>query len=238
MFIRRLGASTSGACMSLCLYVALTCAPGSAAAEPEAQTTVRHATRSNAFPSHHFQWRAHTPEALQLSFNFGLVQLELGGLNLSFELRWKRLWVAYQHGMWLTLNRLDAIGLSSLGMSRAERDQRLHMYLPYSTGFGAGILLVDELWLGAELTVSRFEVGAPGGAAARYTTLSIGAVIGWRFFVWRGLYAGLYVRYWPTLSSTLGRAGVALSSERGPVVHTAHAFNFYPNMSLGYAFDL
>lgn len=213
-------------------------APSPVAASPTTLDPTPHGPSSEAFPSHHFQWRAHVPRDFQLGVHFGLVQLELGGLNVSAELRWKRLWLTYQHGMWLTLNHLDAIGLTALGMSPSERSQHLHIYLPYSTGFGVGLLLIDELWLGAELTLSRFEVNAPGGAAQRYTTVSLGAVLGWRFFAWRGLYLGAYLRYWPTLTSSLDRHGVLLTGNQGSALHTPHAFNLYPNLSIGYALDL
>jgi hypothetical protein len=76
------------------------------------------------------------------------------------------------------------------------------------------------------------------GDSTRYTTYSLGAVLGWRFFVWRGLYAGLYLRYWLTLGSTVASRAVVLSSPQGGVLHKPHAFNFYPNLSIGFAFDL
>jgi len=192
-----------------------------------------HGVESRAFPSHHFQWAPHRAETLQVAVNFGLVQLALGGFNVSAELRYRRLWLAYQHGVHLTLNNLGSLGLSRLALSSDEREQGLHVYLPYSTGFGVGILLVDELWLGAEFTASRFEVRVPDSRTASYETYGIGAVLGYRLFLWRALHVNAYVRYWPTAGNH-----VTLHGATGPVRHQAHSFGVYPNLAIGYAFDL
>lgn len=213
-------------------------APGLGRADAEPTRSVPHGATSRAFPSHHFQWAPHSVDHLQLAMNFGLVQLALGGINVSAELRYRRLWLTYQHGAHLTLNNLSAIGLGRLALSPAERADDLHVFLPYSTGFGLGVLLLDELWLGTEFTASRLEARAPGGPTASYETYSVGLVLGYRFFVWRALHLNAYVRYWPTLASSLDHDRVTLSSPLGPVQHRAHDFGVYPNLALGYAFDL
>jgi hypothetical protein len=192
-----------------------------------------HGPSSNAFPSHRFQWAPRDAKRVQVGVNFGLLQLALGGFNVAAELRYRRLWLEYSHGMALTLNNAGRSG-----MTEAERQQDLHIYVPYTTGFGAGVTLLDELWLGVEFKAHRFEVNAPGGAATHYETYSIGPVLGYKLFLWRGLHVNAYVRYWPNVATTLDDGKVALQGSNGTVVHEAHGFDFFANVSVGYAFDL
>jgi hypothetical protein len=76
------------------------------------------------------QWAPDAPDHVELGVNFGLLQLGLHGFNIAGELRYQRLWLEYSHGMDLTLNSLPALTMTS-----AERNQDLHIYLPYTTGF-------------------------------------------------------------------------------------------------------
>lgn len=209
-----------------------TASKGAPAAEDE------HGPSSSRFPSHRFQLRPHAAHDVQLGVNFGLIQVELGGFNVSAELRYRRLWFAYQHGSNLTLNNAEKVGLLAVALSRQEREQKVHLHLPYSTGFGLGITVVDELWLGVEYTVSRFQVRVPQSATESYLTHSVGLVLGYRFFLWKGLFACAYVHYWPTLESSLQNERVTLYGSSGEVVHRAHSFGVYPNLSIGYAIDL
>jgi len=192
-----------------------------------------HGPSSSAFLSHHFQWAAHDDRTPQVAVNFGLLQLALGGFNVAGELRYRRVWLEYSHGLDLTLNDVGGFGLSS-----TERQQALHVYVPYTTGFGVGVTLLDELWLGVEFKDHKYEVNAPGGPAARYNTYSIGPVLGYKLFIVRGLFANAYLRYWPTVATTLDGGKVTLQGTNGPVVHDAHDWGLFANLALGYAFDL
>ena len=187
----------------------------------------------NPIPEHHFQWAPSDAKQLQVGINFGLLQLALGGFNIAGEIRYRRLWLEYSHGMDLTLNDLGGFGLS-----HAERTQNVHVFVPYTTGFGVGVTLVDELWLGVEFKTHRYEVNAPGGPAASYQTYSIGPVLGYKAFIWKGLFANGYARYWPNVASTLTDDKIALAGSAGSVTHNAHDFGVFANVSIGYAFDL
>lgn len=187
----------------------------------------------NAFPSHHFQWAAQDDRTPQVSVNFGLLQLALGGFNIAGEVRYRRLWLEYSHGMDLTLNKLNGFGLSA-----TESKQNLHVYVPYTTGFGVGVTLLDELWLGVEFKDHKYEVNAPGGPAVSYNTYSIGPVLGYKAFIVGGLFVNAYLRYWPTVATTLEGNKVTLQGSGGPVVHEAHDWGLFANLALGYAFDL
>jgi len=187
----------------------------------------------NLFPPHHFQWAPSDAKTPQVGVNFGLLQLALGGFNVAGEVRYRRLWLEYSHGADLKLNDLGGFSLSG-----TERTQNLHVVVPYTTGFGVGLTLLDELWLGVEFKTHRYDVNAPGGPIASYQTYSIGPVLGYKVFVWKGLYANAYARYWPNVASTLGDNKIALSGTKGTVSHAAHDFGLFANVSIGYAFDL
>jgi len=187
----------------------------------------------NPLPEHQFQWAPSDAERAQVGVNFGLMQIALGGFNVAGEVRYRRLWLEYSHGMDLTLNAVGGFGLS-----RAEHNQGVHVFVPYTTGFGFGATLVDELWLGVEFKSHRYEVNAPGGLVSSYQTYSIGPVLGYKAFIWKGLYANGYARYWPNVASTLPDNRVALQGSGGTVTHNAHEFGVFANVSLGYAFDL
>jgi hypothetical protein len=206
---------------------ALTVAPP---AEPIAEE--HHGPSSNRFPSHDFQWAPHSAKG-QVDINFGLLQLVLGGLNVAIELRYRRLWLEYSHGMDLTLNNVPG-----LTMTQTERSENLHIFMPYTTGFGVGLTILDELWFGFEFKTHRYEVNAPGGPVAYYQTFSMGPVLGYKFFIFRGLYLNAYFRYWPNVASSLDNGQVALTGTNGTVMHSAHDFNVFGNFALGYAFDL
>ena len=192
-----------------------------------------HGPSSRAFPSHHFQWSAHDDRIPQVAVNFGLLQLALGGFNIAGELRYRRMWFEYSHGLDLTLNNVGGFGLSS-----TERHQDLHVYVPYTTGFGVGVTLLDELWLGVEFKDHKYEVNAPGGPAVSYNTYSIGPVLGYKLFIVRGLFLNAYLRYWPTVATTLDGGKVTLHGTNGSVVHEAHDWGLFGNLALGYAFDV
>jgi hypothetical protein len=187
----------------------------------------------NLTPTHHYQWAPSDAKNAQLGVNFGLLQLALGGFNAAVELRYRRFWFEYSHGMDLKLNNLNGFS-----MSQTERDQNLRVYVPYTTGFGVGMTLVDELWLGVEFKTHRYEVNAPAGPVTSYQTYSIGPVLGYKAFIYKGLFADAYLRYWPNVASSLDGNKVALQGTDGTVEHSAHDFGVFANVSIGYAFDL
>jgi hypothetical protein len=184
-------------------------------------------------PSHHFTWAPSDTKNVQLGVNFGLLQLALGGFNVAGELRYRRLWLEYSHGVALNLNNLGGFS-----MSGTERAQGLHIFMPYTTGFGAGFTVLDELWLGVEFKTHRYDVNAPGGAVASYQTYSIGPVLGYKLFLYRGFFLNAYGRYWPNVASSLPNNQIALQGTGGTVEHSAHDFGLFANLAVGGSFDL
>jgi hypothetical protein len=196
-----------------------------------APSTEPHGASSDSLLQRHSRWKPASTNNVQEGLNFGLVQLGLGGFNVAGELRYRRLWLEYSHGMELTLNKLGGFGLT-----QTERDENLHIRVPFTTGFGVGVTLVDELWLGAEFKAHGYDVNAPGGRTSSYQTYSIGPVLGYKYYIWRGLYADAYGRYWPNVATSLDGGKVALDGNNGTVEHTAHDFGLFANVSVGYMF--
>jgi hypothetical protein len=208
------------------------CSTGTAWAAP-AEAGADHGPSSSSFPSHHFQLEGRSAQRPQVGVNFGLLQLAMHGFNVAAEFRYKRLWAEYSHGQALTLNAMP------ISLTAAERDQGLHLYVPYTTGFGLGATIIDELWAGVEFKTHRYEVAAPSGAEVHYQTYSIGPVVGFKFFIWRGLHVNVYARYWPNVASTLPGGHATLANGTGaPSIHEAHSFDFFANAAIGWATDI
>jgi hypothetical protein len=203
---------------------------GTTRAAPAESPNQEHGPRSSRFPSHRFKLAAHDLKRPEIGVNFGLFQLALGGFNVAGEFRYRRFWFEYSHGQSLELNK------QAFTLTKAERDADLTVDVPYTTGFGVGATVIDELWLGLEFKAHRFDVSTPVGASTSYHTYSVGPVLGYKFFIWRGLHANVYARYWPNVASTLSDGKVTLDGAAGPVVHEAHGFDLFANVSLGWAF--
>jgi hypothetical protein len=184
------------------------------------------------FPSHVFELRAHEPERVQLAFDVGLVQpIVSHGFNAAIDVRYRRLVVTYSHGQGLDATPFLDTSEKNAGMTLAE---------PWTTGGGVGVLLVDELWVLADLKVHRFEASTAADHAG-YTNVTVGGEIGWRFFVWKGFNIGLVGRYWPNVFSTAGDGVILHDASGRPFLHKPLEQGyggFFGNVLLGWAFDL
>lgn len=189
-----------------------------------------HGPRSDAFPSHTFQLAPRAAEHGQIGINFGLSQLLLGGFNVAAEGRVGRWVFEYSHGVGLDYGRLDGAALTA-----AEKRLDLGITSPWTTGGGIGFVLIDELYVGAEFKGHHYAVERPTGERIDYTTMSIGPVIAWRYFIWRGLHANVYLRYWPNVWSSLDDDRHAFADGEA---HAAKDLGVFANVSVGWAFDL
>lgn len=184
------------------------------------------------FPSHVFRLAAHQPRRVQLAFHYGLAQpLLLHGFNAAVDIRYRRLVLTYSHG--------EGLDVTSF-VRGADKAAHIRLEEPWTTGGGIGILLIDELWVLADVKVHHFEASTSIDRAS-YTNVTVGGEIGWRFFIWKGLNVGLVVRYWPNVYSSAG-PGVTLHDKKGnPFVHEPAQQGFggvFGNVLLGWAFDL
>jgi hypothetical protein len=169
---------------------------------------------------------------VQLGFNYGLSQpILMHGFNAAAELRYGRLMLTYSHGQGLDYARFE---------SAAEKSAGARLGLPWTTGGGVGVVLVDELWLLADVKVHHFQVDTPVDHA-EYSTMTVGGELGWRFFVWKGFNVALVARYWPNVYSSAG-SGVVLHDANGkPFVDPAAqqgSSGLLANVLVGWAFDL
>lgn len=206
-----------------------------AAPEPAAQQTARPhgpAAPDDQFPSHVLQWQAHAPERVQLGFTFGLLQPVLAhGFNAAVDVRWKRLMFTYSHGQGLDWGRFETSGEKAAGAA---------VKLPWTTGGGVGVVLIDELWILADVKVHHFLVDTAVDHTG-YTNVTVGAELGWRYFIWKGFNVELVARYWPNVYSTAG-SGVILHRPDGTTFRDPPAKQgddgFFANVLVGWAFDL
>jgi hypothetical protein len=183
------------------------------------------------FPSHVFSTDAHAPERVQLGFNFGLTQpILMHGFNAAVDIRYKRLVLTYSHGAGLDYSSLE---------SAQAKDAGAKLRLPWTTGGGVGLVLVDELWLLGDVKAHHFEVDS-GVDHASYTTMTVGAEIGWRYFFWKGFNVALVARWWPNVYSSTG--SVTLHDRTGAAFTDKPAQQgfggFLGNVLVGWAFDL
>jgi len=186
---------------------------------------------ASQFPSHILQLSAHQPQQVQLAFHYGLLQpILLHGFNAAVDVRYHRMVLTYSHGQGLDATRFESASEKSAGMTLHE---------PWTTGGGAGILLIDELWVLADLKVHRFEAETTSDRTT-YTNVTVGVELGYRYFLWKGLNVALVARYWPTVYSSAGR-GVTLHDPSGrSFVHEPLEQGyggFFANVLLGWAFE-
>jgi len=184
------------------------------------------------FPSHVFQWAAHAPRRVQIGFTYGLSQPLLAhGFNAAIDIRYKRLIATYSHGQGLDYTRFE---------TAQEKTAGAVVKLPWTTGGGVGVLLIDELWILADFKVHHFLVDTALDRLA-YTTITIGAELGWRYFIWKGLNIDLVARYWPNVYSTSGK-GSTLHDQGGNAFfdppEKQGVAGFLANVLVGWAFNL
>jgi hypothetical protein len=208
---------------------------GSATADDGTRATARlHGPQApdSQFPSHVFQLAAHQPRRVQLAFHFGLLQPAVThGFNAAVDVRYRRLILTYSHGAGLDSTRFE---------NAHEKSAHMTLQMPWTTGGGVGILLIDELWVLGDLKVHHLEAATASEHHA-YTNVTIGAEIGWRYFVWKGFHVALVARYWPNVYSSAGR-GVTFHDTQGKTfVHEPFKQGkdgLFGNVLVGWAFDL
>lgn len=188
-----------------------------------------HGPGSSGF-SHQFQWAAREYPGGQLGVHFGLSQpLLLGGFNVAADVHWKRWVLEYSHGVHLDYNRLESTMLTT-----AERRAGLDLDSPWTTGFGVGFRVLDELYPMIEVKAHRYTARV-GGETHRYTTASIGPALAHRLFVYDGLFINSYLRYWPNVWSSAPNGKVGFASG---LAHEPLDLGFFANLSVGYALNL
>jgi len=162
----------------------------------------------------------------------GLTQwIVFRGGNVALEYRVGRLAFEVSHGQGLDLNQAGGFALTS-----AERDAGLRVLVPWTTGFGVGYRITENLHALVELKAHRYDVRTSADEA-RYTTFSVGPSVFYTFYLYEGLFLQPNVRFWPNVGSTLhdGRA-LLRNGDGSTYVHDAHDFGLFANVNLGWSF--
>jgi len=190
-----------------------------------------HGPNSTEGFSHRFTSAARTPEGTQLAFHYGLLQpILLGGFNAAMDVRRGRFVATISHGQGLTL--------PSSTLDPAQRDAGVEARLDWSTGFGLGAVLIDELYALVDFKVHDVSLTHDEGTL-EYRTVTVGLELGYRLFLWRGLNVTLALRYWPNVYTGIDRDGVRLGTS--DVVHEPveqGVKGFFANVLVGWAFDV
>jgi hypothetical protein len=186
-----------------------------------------------------------------IAVNLGLLQpIVLRGGNIEADFRWDWVVVNYSHGWSL-----------DIPVSGEAKKQHLREFIPFSTGFGAGVQYYFESLglftdLRAEFKYHRFELAVEKDdsrrALADYDTITVGAGL---YATWlpfahfasaaRGLNAGLSVRAWPRVWSSLegdrleywNEATGQIEVHRTADIGIANS-PIIVNLSIGYLFSL
>jgi hypothetical protein len=168
-----------------------------------------------------------------LSVMAGLQQwIVLRGGNIAAEYKTGRLAFEVSHGQGLDLNQLP-----SLALTASERDGGARILVPWTTGFGAGVRITDDLHVLIECKAHHLEVaGGDPTSRVTYTTFSVGPGVFYTFHLWRGLFIEPNVRWWPNVASTLSDGADLRRADGSTWHHAPHSFGLFANANLGWAF--
>lgn len=189
----------------------------------------QHGPSSDEAFSHRFQWEAHRYDG-QLNLHYGLTQpLLFNGFNAAADYRVGRWVLEYSHGTNLDYTNVRSVAERFLD----ERVDDAGLVSPWTTGFGVGYTLIDDLFVMLETKAHRYRTDF-GGESEEYTTVSVGPALGYRLFLFRGLNLTAYLRYWPNVwDSVEGDRLQVGGAEFDPV-----NLGVFGNVSLGWAFDV
>lgn len=182
---------------------------------------------------------------------FGLTQpIFAKGFNIEGNYIHKRLIFDYSHGV--------SLDLSGTTVTPDLREQGLAVHMPYTTGFGIGYRLKEWINVRIEPKWHRFEfyyddeTQITSSQITAYNTMSIGIGVYGHYQPFKnnnsflkGIMISPSIRFWPTISSTLGSDGFTYlnrNTAKNEVIKTLDAGpGFKPfiyNISIGYSFGL
>lgn len=200
-----------------------------------------------AFTLHAQDWKSDK----KINILFGLAQpLVAKGFNIEGNYIYNRLIFDYSHGA-----SLDYTGNL---LPKDLRNQQIAIHEPWTTGFGVGYRIKEWINVRVEPKWHKFEYyyeGEPQTDATlitSYRTFSLGLGIYGAYQPFKkknnylkGFLISPSVRYWPTVSSSLGEEGFTYTNKKTGGAHTLKTLdpgtNFSPwvfNISIGYSFQL
>ncbi|MES1206248.1 MAG: hypothetical protein ABUS79_09955 [Pseudomonadota bacterium] len=161
----------------------------------------------------------------------GLGQWLLDGGNVAIQYNVGHLALEYSHGQGVHLSE------TSLLLNQSEKSAGADVRMPWTTGFGVGILAFNNLRVLLEFKANHYALqGGDRSSSLEYTTFTIGPGVFYDLHVWSGLFIQPSIRWWPTVATTMP-SNAALARADGTVVKMAsHDSGVFPNVSLGWQF--
>lgn len=171
-----------------------------------------------------------TARADETAVLFGLIQpILFGGYNVEVNYRTDAWVFEYSHGWDLKISDFEA------GLTDDEKNQKLKIFAPYSTGGGVGYRFTNNFHGAIEYKIHEFEVTHAIDGTFKYTvqTLGIGLYYHWKPFKNSGFTVVPAIRYWPTIATSMKDNKKVFSTGE---VHEAHGFDVAPNIKIGWSF--
>ena len=173
------------------------------------------------------------PDATRYGFAvmLGLGQWALGGGNVAVQARIGRLALEYSHGQAVHLSEL------SLLMSSSEKAVGADVREPWTTGFGIGLMVTENLRVLLEAKANHYDVqGGDRYTAIDYTLFTVGPGVFYEIPIWRGLFLQPSLRWWPTVASTFKDGSTLRRSDGTAVTMARPTSEIFPNVNLGWEF--
>lgn len=163
----------------------------------------------------------------------GLMQWTLfGGANIAAQLKVGRVAIEYSHGQALDFNRVESITLT-----QDERDAKVQLSMPWTTGGGVGLQITPELHVLLEAKLHRYEVrGFDRNESTSYTSFTLGPGAFYDIYLVEGLFLQPSLRWWPTVASTYDDDATFAAPSGTRYRHERHDLLPFVNVSLGWTF--
>ena len=163
---------------------------------------------------------------------FGVLQpVAFQGGNVAVTYTSGRWMYEYSHGFNLKLHKFQD------SLTNEEKDEKMELTLPWTTGASVGYYLTDEIAIAIELKAHRYEARHPEGGDKSYTTYSVGPGLYYNKYFGDHFFIQPVLRFWPNVSSSEDSQKVKFQRTNGSVYeHKVHDFGLFLNLSVGYTF--
>lgn len=167
-----------------------------------------------------------------LSLATGLTQpLLFQGANVEVSYRTGRMMYEFSNGFNLKLHKFEP------SLTTQEKNEKMKLTLPWTTGFAIGYFLTDTIALALEASMHRYDVEIPGGQKASYTTYSVGPGLFYTKYFGENFFLQPVLRYWPNVGSSENGNKVGIKrADNSTYEHQVHEFGFFANIRAGWTF--
>ncbi|MCE3009628.1 MAG: hypothetical protein LW875_03330 [Proteobacteria bacterium] len=167
-----------------------------------------------------------------LSVAAGLTQpLLFQGANIEIAYKTGRMMYEFSNGFNLKLHKFES------SLTSEEKDEKLKLTLPWTTGIAVGYFLTDTIALALEASAHRYDVEIPGGEKASYTTYSVGPGLFYTKHFGENFFIQPVLRYWPNVGSSEDGDKVGIKRANNSTYdHQVHEFGLFANIRAGWTF--